>query len=80
MLPILNKVNRLHPTQKPLKLIRDLVKKHSNKGDLIVDTFLGSGTTAVAAKLEGRKFAGCDLSEEYVTLAKNRLQNESGIR
>ena len=80
LLPILNKINRLHPTQKPLKLIRDLVKKHSNKGDLIVDTFLGSGTTAVAAKLEGRKFAGCDLSEEYVTLAKNRLQNESGIR
>ena len=76
-LPILNKVNRLHPTQKPLRLIRDLVKKHSNQDDLVVDTFLGSGTTAVAAKLEGRKFAGCDISEEYTSIAKNRVQNES---
>ena len=74
--PIPNYVNRLHPTQKPLQLFRALIKKHSNRGDLVVDTFLGSGTTAVAAKLDDRKFAGCDISEEYVTIAEERVRNE----
>ena len=54
-----------HPTQKNLQLFEELIQKHSNEGDTVVDTFLGGGTTALAAKLQGRKFKGCELSEEY---------------
>ena len=64
---------KVHPTQKPLDLFRTLVEKHSNRGDLIVDPFLGSGTTAVAAVEACRRFAGCDLSSRYVRAAKKRL-------
>ena len=75
--PIPNYINRFHPTQKPLELFRALVNKHSNQGDLVVDTFLGSGTTAVAAQLSGRKFAGCDISNDYTTIAKERVVREA---
>jgi len=57
--------NRFHPTQKNLKLFEVLIEKHSKKGDLIVDTFLGSGTTAIASKNTGRKFKGCEILTEY---------------
>ena len=56
---------RFHPTQKSLKLFEDLIKKHSNPEDYVLDTFLGSGTTAVACKNTKRNFRGCEISEEY---------------
>ena len=65
--------NRMHPTQKPLLLFEDLVQKHSNTGDLVVDPFLGSGTTRVAAVRNARRFAGCDLDNNY---AKNRERED----
>ena len=65
---------RIHPTQKPLDLFRELVRKHSNSGDLVIDPFLGSGTTAVAAIEEGRAFAGCDIDESYILAAKSRMR------
>ena len=64
---------RIHPTQKPLDLFRELVRKHSSPGDLVIDPFLGSGTTAVAALQEDRQFAGCDIDESYIQAAKFRL-------
>ena len=57
--------NRFHPTQKSINLFEELIKKHSNIGDLVVDTFLGSGTTALACKSTGRSFKGCEISKEY---------------
>ena len=69
-----NNGTRYHPTQKPLGLFRELILKHSNPGDLILDPFLGSGTTAVAADMEGRQFAGCDKDGEYVAIAQRRIQ------
>ena len=63
--PLQGGKNRFHPTQKSLKLFEALIEKHSNKGDLIVDTFLGGGTTAIASKNTGRKFKGCEISKEY---------------
>jgi len=63
-----------HPTQKPLKLIQQVVLTSSKKGDLILDPFLGSGTTAVVAKNFGRKFLGCDINPEYVSIAEERLK------
>ena len=67
---------RSHPTQKPEKLFLELVEKHSNPGDLVVDPFLGSGTTAAAAMRSGRRFAGCDIDQDYVQSSIERCRNE----
>ena len=63
--PIQGGKKRFHPTQKSLLLFEDLIKKHSNEGDLVLDTFLGSGTTAIASKNTNRRFKGCEVSKEY---------------
>lgn len=73
--PICHDKGRFHPTQKPLALIEDLIVKHSNEGDLILDCFLGSGTTAVAAYNQGRNFIGCELSEDYYNRSVLRLED-----
>lgn len=78
--PIPNNECRHHPTQKPLQLFVDLVNKHSNPGDLVVDPFVGSGTTALAAVREGRKFAGCDIDSGYVKIARKRARDAAGRR
>lgn len=70
------KGGRIHPTQKPVALFRALVAKHSAPGDTVIDPFLGSGTTAVAAQAEGREFLGCDISPDYVKRARARLAPE----
>lgn len=63
-----------HPTQKPEELLRKLVLASSNVGDLIVDPFLGSGTTAVVAEQLRRKWKGCDTSPEYSQWAAQRIE------
>jgi DNA modification methylase len=63
--------DRKHPTQKPLKLLRWCLSFFPN-ADLILDPFLGSGTTAVAAKILGRKCIGIEISEKYCEIAKKR--------
>jgi site-specific DNA-methyltransferase (adenine-specific) len=65
MFPLQGGKNRFHPTQKSLSLFEELIKKHSNENDTILDTFLGGGTTAVACKNTKRHFKGCELSTEY---------------
>ena len=62
-----------HPTQKPLKVIKFLVIKCSKPGDIILDPFLGSGTTAVACKELGRHFIGIEINPEYCKIAERRL-------
>ena len=71
---------RLHPTQKPLRLFKELVQKHSLEGDLVVDPFLGSGTSAVAACESSRRFKGCDVSSEYASIAQKRVQDSKGYQ
>ncbi len=63
--PLQGGKNRFHPTQKSLPLFEELIKKHSNEDDVILDTFLGAGTTAIAAKNTNRKYKGCEISKEY---------------
>ena len=63
--PLQGGKNRFHPTQKSLPLFEELIKKHSNEGDIVLDTFLGSGTTAVASNNTGRVCKGCEVSKEY---------------
>ncbi len=63
----------LHPTQKPLDLIRYLIRTYSNCGDLVLDNCMGSGTTAVSCLLENRKFIGFEKDKKYFELANERL-------
>jgi len=71
--PIVHHSKRIHPTEKPLGLIKELVAIHSNEGDLILDPFIGSGTTGVAAQELSRNYLGFELDEEYFKLASERL-------
>lgn len=66
--------NTDHPTQKPEKLLAKLILCSTNKGDLVLDPFLGSGTSAVAAKKLGRGFTGIEIEEEYCLMAAKRLE------
>uniref|UniRef100_A0A6C0JXF4 DNA methylase N-4/N-6 domain-containing protein n=1 Tax=viral metagenome TaxID=1070528 RepID=A0A6C0JXF4_9ZZZZ len=66
MFPLQGGKHRFHPTQKSLPLFEELIKKHSNENDLVLDTFLGGGTTAIACKNTNRRFRGCEISREYV--------------
>ncbi|NJR50746.1 MAG: site-specific DNA-methyltransferase [Leptolyngbyaceae cyanobacterium CSU_1_3] len=63
-----------HLTQKPEELVRKFVLASSKKGDLVVDPFLGSGTTAVVAEQLNRKWLGCDTNAEYLSWAVQRIQ------
>ena len=63
--PLQGGKNRFHPTQKSLQLFETLIEKHSNEDDTVLDTFLGSGTTAIACKNKNRQFKGCEVSKEY---------------
>jgi len=65
--------NTDHPTQKPEKLIAKLVLASSNPGDVVMDPFLGSGTTSVVAKKLGRAYVGIEVDELYCCLAEKRL-------
>ena len=62
-----------HPTQKPEELLRKIVLAASNVGDVILDPFLGSGTTAVVAEQLQRRWLGCDISVEYCQWAAERI-------
>ena len=65
MHPLQGGKNRFHPTQKSLPLFEELIKKHSNEGDTVLDTFLGGGTTLFASINTNRKFIGSEISKEY---------------
>jgi len=62
-----------HITPKPLDMIERMVKASSNKGDLVLDCFMGIGTTAIASKKLGRNYIGTEINEDYVKIAKERL-------
>ena len=64
-----------HPTQKPLDLLERIILASTNEGDLILDPFMGSATTGVAALKHNRKFVGIEKEKEFVELAEKRLNN-----
>ena len=72
-MPICHEKGRFHPTQKPLMFMYHLIEKHSNPGDVVLDTFAGAATTLLAAKNLGRGFIGCELDEEFFVKAEKRL-------
>jgi site-specific DNA-methyltransferase (adenine-specific) len=71
--PMREKSQGRHPTQKPLRLVRRSVLASSAEGDLLFDPFCGSGTTGVAAKELGRFFVGAEKEREYAGLAARRI-------
>ena len=64
-----------HPTEKPLRMIEHLLEIHSNPNDLVLDCFMGSGTTGVACKNLNREFIGIEADEDYFNMAKNRIND-----
>ena len=64
---------RVHPTQKPLVLMKRIILDFTNEGDTVLDPFMGSGTTGVACVETGRNFIGCEISPEYFSIAEKRI-------
>ena len=64
---------RRHPCEKPLEMMRHIVEASTREGDVVLDCFAGSGSTAIAAMSLGRKFLGCDASDEWAEYANRRI-------
>jgi site-specific DNA-methyltransferase (adenine-specific) len=73
--PMSSGKNKFHPTQKNIDLFIELIKKHSNESDLVMDTFLGGGTTAIASKITKRNFIGCEINKEYYDKIKTIIDS-----
>ena len=69
-----NKEKRIHPTQKPVKLYEWLLQNYAKAGDRILDTHLGSGSSAIAAHYGGFDFVGCELDKDYFEAASKRFE------
>lgn len=67
---------RFHPTQKPVELMKRILIDFTNEGDIILDPFLGSGTTAIACKHLKRNYIGIEISEDYCKIAEQRLKQD----
>jgi len=72
-----NKEFRIHPTQKPMRLYQWLLEKYAKEGDRILDTHLGSGSSAIAAHYGGFEFVGTELDPDYYKAAVERFNNET---
>lgn len=65
----------IHPTQKPVELIEYLIKTYSNEGDLVLDSCMGSGTTAIAAINTNRQYIGFETDQDYYNKSMERIRN-----
>jgi len=70
----------LHPTQKPVKLLKHLIKIATNENDIVYDPFMGVGSTGVAAKELGRKFIGAEIDKKYYESAKKRISETKKLK
>ena len=77
LLLINNVENKNHPSEKPIKLMKILIKNSTNEQDKVLDPFMGSGTTGVACKELNRNFIGIELDEKYFKIAKERIEKIS---
>lgn len=64
---------RTHPTEKPVRMLREIIQSATHAGDLVVDPFMGTGSCGVAARQAGRRFWGCELDAGYMQVATTRL-------
>lgn len=70
------KVRTDHPTQKPVELIMDLIKIYTNENETVLDSTMGSGTTAIACMNTNRNFIGMEIDESYLAMAQNRVKKK----
>jgi len=75
--PVVPNKERLHPAQKPEKIVAELIEATCPNGGLVLDPFLGSGTTAKVARKLGRNWIGIELSKEYIKIAEKRLAQQT---
>lgn len=76
----LPKEEKIHPTEKPIKLINRLIESCSNEGDIILDPFMGSATTAISCMENNRNFIGCEIDEDYYNLSIKRIEKFDRIK
>ena len=69
---------KFHPTQKPEKLMRDIIRDNTTEGDIVCDPYMGSWTTAVACEQLGLKWIGCEINIAYCKIGENRISKEKG--
>jgi site-specific DNA-methyltransferase (adenine-specific) len=69
-----------HPTEKPLEIVKWIVKSSSKENDVVLDCFMGSGTTAVGCLQLGRNFIGCEINKDFWEAARKRIENEIMVR
>lgn len=75
VLSIQNKIgNRTHPTEKPVALMEILINNSSNEGDIVLDPFMGTGSTGIAAVKNNRRFIGIELDKQYFDIAQQRIE------
>lgn len=74
---VLGKEKSVHPTQKSLELMDRIIRIHTNKGDTVLDPFMGSGTTGVACVTRGRGFIGIEKNKKYFDIAEKRIKNSN---
>lgn len=72
--PLSEKKHGKHPTQKPLSIMKQLINLTTNEGDIVLDPFMGSGSSCVAAALLNRNFIGIELNESYFDITSKRLE------
>lgn len=77
--PKINSSKMVHPTEKPVGLLANLISSVTKPGDLILDPFAGSGSTLVAAKKTGRRFIGIELDDDYFVTAQRRIEEVPGM-
>ncbi len=73
-----NKDKRVHPTQKPVGVMKWIIENYTDENDVVLDPYMGSGTTGVACVKMGRKFIGCELDPEYFRIAEKRIEAAQG--
>ena len=70
---IANPTNKLHPTEKPVELMKIFIENSTKKGDIVLDPFVGGGSAPIACKLNDREFIGSEIDENYFKVAINRI-------
>lgn len=75
-----NPIKMIHPTEKPIDIIRKMIETFSDKNDIVLDAFLGSGTTCIACKELERNFIGIEIDKKYFEIANKRIENIQKIK
>ena len=68
-----------HPTTKNIEILERIIRAYSNENDLVLDCFMGSGSTAIACKKTNRDYIGCELDKEYISKARKRIKSYDRI-